>query len=84
MHTEASCVLFYFPRDDDTKAVSGNISMIQGTFGVIQGTLCVIQGTFGVIQMMMTILRPFGQLGLWAPSSGVQDVFVSIDPRGGG
>ncbi len=39
--------------------------MIQGRFGVIQGT-------FGVIQIMMMIISPFGQLGLWAPSSGVQ------------
>jgi hypothetical protein len=29
-------------------------------------------------KMMMTIKSPFGQLGLWAPSSGVRDVFTSI------
>jgi hypothetical protein len=27
--------------------------------------------------MMMMIISPFGQLGLWAPSSGVRDVFTS-------
>jgi hypothetical protein len=48
--------------------------LIQGSFGAIQGTFGMIQGTFGVIPMMMTTISPFGQLGLWAPSSGV-------DPR---
>jgi hypothetical protein len=28
--------------------------------------------------MMMVMISPFGQLGLWAPSSGVLDVFTSI------
>ena len=27
---------------------------------------------------VMMIISPFGQLGLWAPSSGVRDVFTSI------
>jgi hypothetical protein len=58
--------------------IQGTFGVIQGTFGVIQGTFCVIQGTFGVIQMMLMIISPFGQLGLWAPSSGMQDVFASI------
>jgi hypothetical protein len=42
---------------------------------MIQGTFSAIQRIFSVIQMMMMIISPFGQLGLWAPSSGVQDVF---------
>jgi hypothetical protein len=45
-------------------------SLIQGTFGVIQGTLGAIQGTCGVILIMIMMSR-FGQLRLWAPSSGV-------------
>jgi hypothetical protein len=28
--------------------------------------------------MTMMIISPFGQLWLWAPSSGVRDVFPSI------
>jgi hypothetical protein len=44
-------------------------SLIQETSGVIQGTFSASQGAFVVIQMMST--RPFGHLGLWAPSSGV-------------
>jgi hypothetical protein len=28
--------------------------------------------------MMMMIISPLGQLGLWAPASGVCDVFTSI------
>jgi hypothetical protein len=28
--------------------------------------------------MIMKIISPFGQLGLWAPSSGVRDVFTSM------
>jgi hypothetical protein len=27
---------------------------------------------------MMMIMIPFGQVGLWAPSSGARDVFTSI------
>jgi hypothetical protein len=56
--------------------IQGRFGVIPGTFGVIPGTFSVIQGTFGVIQMMM-IIRTFGQFGLWAPTSGVQDVFTS-------
>jgi hypothetical protein len=51
--------------------------MIQETFDDIQGSFGVIQGTFGVIRMMM-ITSSFGQLGLWAPSSGLCDVSTSI------
>jgi hypothetical protein len=47
---------------------------------MIQGIFSVIQGTFGMIQMMMMMMMisPFDQLGLWAPYSGVQDVFTSF------
>jgi hypothetical protein len=31
-----------------------------------------------IIVMMIIIISPFGQLGLQAPSSGVQDVFTLI------
>jgi hypothetical protein len=55
------------------RAIQGTFRAIQGTFRAIQGTFVVIQGTFGVILMMM-IRSPFGQLGLWVPSSG-------FDPR---
>jgi hypothetical protein len=54
------------------------MSLIQRTCGVIQGAFVAIQGTFGVIQMMM-IFSPFGQLGLWAPSSGIE--MYSHKPR---
>jgi hypothetical protein len=29
-----------------------------------------------MMMMMMPIISPFGQLGLWAPSSGAGDVFT--------
>jgi hypothetical protein len=29
------------------------------------------------LMKMKMIISPFGQLGLWAPSSGAQDVFTS-------
>jgi hypothetical protein len=57
--------------------IQGTFGVIQGTFGVIQGTFGVIQGTFGVIQRLFGVIQrlmirsPFGQVGLWAPSSGV-------------
>jgi hypothetical protein len=56
--------------------IQGTFGMIQGTFVVIQGTFIVIQRIFSVIQTMM-IISPFGQLGLWVPSSEVRDVFTS-------
>jgi hypothetical protein len=31
-----------------------------------------------LLLMMMVIISPFGQLGLWEPSSGVRDVFTLI------
>jgi hypothetical protein len=31
-----------------------------------------------MMMMMMMIISPFGQLGLWVPSSGVRDVYTSI------
>jgi hypothetical protein len=64
--------------------IQGIFRVIQGTLGAIQGTFCAIQrafgalqGTFGVIQMMMMIISPSSQLRLWAPSSGVRDVFTA-------
>jgi hypothetical protein len=30
-----------------------------------------------MMMVMMMIISPFGQLGLWAASSGVRDVFTS-------
>jgi hypothetical protein len=30
-----------------------------------------------LMMMMMIMISPFGQLGLWAPSSGVRDVSTS-------
>jgi len=33
--------------------------------------------TMMMMMMMMMMISPFGQLGLWAPSSGVRDGFTS-------
>jgi hypothetical protein len=59
-----------FPECSLEVALPVAMAVIQGTFGVIRGTFGVIQGTFDVIQMMM-VISPLGQLGLWAPFSGV-------------
>jgi hypothetical protein len=32
-----------------------------------------------MIMMMLMMISPFGQLGLWAPSSGVQDRRMHIN-----